>query len=60
MRVTYLTTQCGPDGNIYPGMVANVTADQGKWLIENHYAREYDRDRDKGAAVGPVKAGKDE
>ncbi len=46
MKITMLTTMCGPDGNADPGGVIEMPSAKAKELIDGKFAREYDRERD--------------
>ncbi len=47
MKVTMLTTMCGPNGNADPGAVIDVPKKEADELIEANAARPYDLEKDK-------------
>ena len=55
MKVTLLTTLCGPEGNAAPGAVLELTKDKATKMIESRFARPYDHERDRKAKRGLTK-----
>lgn len=56
MKVTMTATMAGPSGVARPGTVLDVPEQRAKELVEGHFARPYDAERDRKAQTGLQKA----
>lgn len=46
MKITMLTTMCGPNGNADPGSVLDLPKKDADDLIAGQFARQYDAEKD--------------
>ena len=57
VKVTMLTTKCGPQGNAFPGTVLNMDEKEAKEHIDGRFVRPFDAELDKKARqFGYIKA----
>ena len=47
MKITMLTTMCGPNGNADPGAVLDLPKKDADDLLEGKFARLYDPEKDR-------------
>lgn len=49
MKITMITTLCGPEGSAFPGTVLEMEEKKAAEMIREHYARPYDKEKDRDA-----------
>lgn len=55
MKLTMLTCAAGPEGVARPGTVLEMPEKVAKEWIDQRFARDYDKERDRKATVGLTK-----